>query len=177
MSKGENAVMEYNKTAEANELRARYLQKIREAYERYDFSDLFDDLADDCRWGGKQGKQEVVESLTKGARSMKERNYWHRCTLVQVRSAYSPLEFNTAPDGSGRRVRVGLLYERGEVCMIDETPLQTLFFRMTISPDGKILDYYATLPPGSYRIVRELNGERRTRRKLSDLLGEETDDT
>ena len=84
---------------------------------------------------------------------MKERNYWHKCTLVQVGKAVSPLEFNTKPDGTGEKAMIGLLYNQGEICLIDKTPRQTLFFRMTISPDGKIKDYYATLPSGNYHTI------------------------
>ncbi len=84
---------------------------------------------------------------------MKERDYRHVCRLVQVEDAYSPLLFHTAPDGKGKTVRAGLLYGEGEICMIDETALQTLFFRMKLSPEGKILSCYATLPPGRYRVI------------------------
>lgn len=144
---------QYNGSEEANKLRYKYLKKIKEAYEKFDFSGLFDDLADDCSWGGKQGKSAVIKSLIDGAASMKERNYWHRCTLVQVGKAVSPLEFNTEADGKGKRIRVSLLYNQGEICMIDEAPRQTNFCRMTIAPDGKIRSYYATLPSGSYHVI------------------------
>lgn len=138
---------------EANELRYKYFKKIKEAYKKYDFSDLFDDFADDCLWRGDVGKENVIASLISGAKSMKERNYWHKCTLVQVGSAIAPVECNTAPDGTGNKVFVGLLYDQGEICMIDTTPLQTLFFRMDISEDGKIQQLYATLPSGDYHEI------------------------
>ena len=126
---------------------------IKEAYEKYDFSAVFDDLADDCVWGGAHGKDAVIEKLTEGALSMKERNYWHKCTIVQVGKAVAPLECNTKPDGTGEKVMLGLLYNQGEICMIDATPRQTLFFRMTIAPNGKIREYYATLPSGDYHTI------------------------
>ncbi len=144
---------QFNGSEEANKLRYKYLKKIKEAYEKYDFSAVFDDLADDCVWGGAHGKSAVKENLTKGAVSMKERNYWHKCTLVQVGKAVAPLECNTQPDGTGEKVMVELLYNQGEICMIDETPRQTLFFRMTIAPNGKIREYYATLPSGAYHAI------------------------
>ena len=144
---------QYNGSEEANELRYKYLKKIKEAYEKYDFSAVFDDLADDCVWGGAHGKDAVIEKLTEGALSMKERNYWHKCTIVQVGKAVAPLECNTKPDGTGEKVMLGLLYNQGEICMIDATPRQTLFFRMTIAPNGKIREYYATLPSGDYHTI------------------------
>ena len=137
MTEEERAIDAYNRGAEANALRFEYFMKIMKAYDRFDFSELFDDLAGGCRWGGAHGKEDVIRSLKAGAESMRERDY----------------RFSTAPDGAGRTVRAGLLYEPGEICMIDRTPLQKLFFRMRLSPDGKILDFYATLPPANYRPV------------------------
>ncbi len=142
-----------NRSDEANRLRYQYFKIIKDAYDRFDFSDLFDDLADDCTWGGNKGKDEVIASLISGTKSMKERNYWHKCTLVQVGKAVDLVECNTEQDGTGQKVFISLLYNEGEICMIDKTPLQTLFFRMDISPDGKIHKYYATLPPGEYHII------------------------
>ena len=95
----------------------------------------------------------MIASLISGAKSMKERNYWHKCTLVQVGKAIAPVECNTAPDGTGDKVFVSLLYNQGEICMIDKTPVQTLFFRMDISEDGKIQQYYATFPSGDYHVI------------------------
>ena len=34
--------------------------------------------------------------------------------------------------------------------MVDRSPLQTLFFRMKLSLEGKILQYYATIPPYNF---------------------------
>ena len=144
---------QYNGSEEANKLRYLYLKKIKKAYEEYDFSNLYDDIADDCVWGSGHGKNAVIKNLVEGAISMKECNYWHKCTLVQVGEAISPLEFNTKKDGTGEKVFLGLLYNQGEICMVDETPRQTLFFRMTIAPNGKIREYYATLPSGVYHAI------------------------
>ena len=143
----------FNWSEEANELRYKYLKKIKEAYEKFDFSDVFEDLADDCSWDGARGKSAVIEKLTKGAATMKERNYWHKCTLVQVDKAVAPMEFNDKPDGTGEKLMISLLYNRGEICMIDKTPRDTSFNRMTISPDGKIQEYYDTLPSGAYHVI------------------------
>ena len=139
-----------NRSEEANKLRYQYLKKIKAAYEKFDFSDLYDDLADDCVWGSGHGKSAVIEYLTSSAISMKERNYRHKCTLVQVGKPIAPVECNTRPDGTGQIVMLGLLYNQGEICMVDQTPVQTLFFRMTIAPNGKIREYYATLPSGNF---------------------------
>lgn len=47
------------KGSRANELRYKYLRKIKEAYEKFDFSDLFDDIAEDCSWSGaRQGRRD-----------------------------------------------------------------------------------------------------------------------
>lgn len=144
---------QYNGSEEANKLRYEYLKKIKESYERFDFSSIFDDLADDCVWGGAHGKRAVVDNLIESAIAMKENNYWHKCTLVQVGKGVAPLEFNTKPDATGEKVMLGLLYNQGEICMVDMSPRQTLFFRMTIAPDGKIREYYATLPSGDYHAI------------------------
>ncbi len=141
------------KSSRANELRYKYLRKIKEAYENFDFSDLFDDIAEDCSWSGAHGREDVIEKLISGAASMKERNYLHRCTLVRVGRPVAPLECNTAPDGSGERIGLALIYEAGEICMIDRTPHQTLFFRMDISNGGKIRSFYATLPSGDFHVI------------------------
>ena len=153
MRSNKRSVNKFNWSEKANELRYKYLKKIKEAYEKYDFSDVFEDLADNCAWGGAKGKGEVIEKLTAGAVSMKERNYWHKCTIVQINKAVAPLEFNDKPDGTGEKLMIGLLYNQGEICLIDKTPIQTLFFRMTISPEGKIQEYYATLPSGAYHVI------------------------
>jgi len=142
-----------NSSTEANELRYQYLKKIKHAYEKYDFSEVFDDLADDCQWGGETGKEAVIASLKEGDRIRKEKNYWHRCTIVQVGRPVAPIPANTKPDGSGERIGIGLLYNQGEYCMVDVSPRQTLFFRMEISPEGKIESYYATLPSGDFHPV------------------------
>ena len=111
MTEEERIIDEYNRSAEANALRFEYFMKIMKAYDRFDFSELFDDLADGCRWGGAHGKEDVIRSLKAGAESMRERDYRHSCTIVEVPQAFSPLTFSTAPDGAGRTVRAGLLYE------------------------------------------------------------------
>lgn len=143
----------YNMTEECNRLRYSYLVKIKHAYENYDFSDLFDDLDDNCIWGGASNKEGVIEKLKKGAISMRERNYWHQCTIVQVESPIIPTELNTKPDGTGKKVLVSLNYTAGEFCMIDRTSIQTLFFRLQLSPCGKIKEYYATLPPSFFHPI------------------------
>ena len=79
------ALERYNASEECNKLRLYYLAKVKRAYETYDFTELFDDLDEECIMGGKIGKQAVIENMKQSAISMKERNYWHRCTIVQVR--------------------------------------------------------------------------------------------
>ena len=81
---------------------------------------------------------------------MKANNYLHECTIVQVGRPVAPLNCNTKPDGSDKRCFVGLLYHQGELCMVDVSPRQTLFFRIDLSPNGKIHAFYATLPSGDY---------------------------
>ena len=144
---------------ELNKKRYSLLKKLKYAYENYDFSDLFDDIADDCIWGRGKGKNEVIESLKNSEVSMKERNYWHRCTIVQVSRPEPFTELNTKPDGSGRKAYVMLNYAAGEFCMVDQTSLQTLFMRLDLSPEGKIKQYYATLPPQFFRPVYEIDAE------------------
>ena len=144
------ALERYNASEECNKLRFHYLVKVKRAYETYDFSELFDDLDEKCIMGGKIGKQAVIENFKQSAISMKERNYWHRCTIVQVRGPVTPVECNTKPDGTGVRVLLDMGYSGGEFCMVDRSPLQTLFFRMKLSLEGKILQYYATIPPYNF---------------------------
>lgn len=146
---------DYNGSEEANKLRYQYLKKIITAYEKCDFSDLFDDLADDCVWGQGHGKSAVINYLVESATSMKNRKYRHKCTIVQVGRPIAPVECNTKPDGTGQIVMLGLLYNQGEICMVDQTPVQTLFFRMTIAPNGKIREYYATLPSGNFYPIND----------------------
>lgn len=143
----------YNDSEESNKLRHKYLTLIKQAYEKFDFSDIFEYLADDCSWAGATGKNNVIEYLKEFGQTMKENNYCHKGTLVQVGRPISPLECNTKPDGTGEKCFVGLWYHTGEICMIDESPKQTLFCRMSISLDGKIHSYYATLPSGDFRVI------------------------
>ena len=138
----------YNGSEECNKLRHKYLRIIKEAYKKFDFSEIFDYLDDGCIWGPAKGKNAVIENLKKSATEMKKNNYLHECTIVQVGRPVAPLECNTKPDGSGERCFVGLLYHQGELCMVDVTPRQTLFFRLDLYPNGKIRSYYATLPSG-----------------------------
>lgn len=140
----------YNGSEECNKLRHKYLRIIKEAYERFDFSEIFDYLDDGCTWGPAKGKEAVIANLKRSAVEMKKNNYLHKCTIVQVGKSVAPLECNTKPDGSGERCFVGLLYHQGELCMVDVTPRQTLFFRIELSPNGKIHSYYATLPSGDF---------------------------
>jgi hypothetical protein len=143
----------YNDSEESNKLRHKYLTLIKQAYEKFDFSDIFEYLADDCSWGGATGRNNVIEALKKSAQKMKENNYCHKCTLVQIGKPISPIECNTKPDGTGKKCFVGLWYHTGEICMIDKNPRDTLFFRMSISLDGKIHSYYATLPSGDFHFI------------------------
>ena len=145
----------YNGSEECNKLRHKYLRIIKEAYEKFDFSEIFDYLDDGCMWGPAKGKEAVIANLTRSAVDMKKNNYLHKCTIVQVGKPVAPLECNTKPDGSGERCFVGLLYHQGELCMVDVTPRQTLFFRMDLSPNGKIHSYYATLPSGDFYPIEE----------------------
>ena len=89
MTEEERAIDAYNRGGEANALRFEYFMKIMKAYDRFDFSELFDDLADGCRWGGAHGKEDVIRSLKAGAESMRERDYRHSCTIVEVPPAFS----------------------------------------------------------------------------------------
>lgn len=141
---------EYNGSEECNKLRHKYLQIIKKAYETFDFCAIFEYLDDGCSWGPAKGKENVIEYLKQSAVDIKKKKFYHRCTIVQVGKPIAPLECNTQPDGSGKRVFVGLMYHQGELCMVDVTPRQTLFFRMDLSPNGKIHSYYATLPSGDY---------------------------
>ena len=143
----------YSGNNEANMLRYKYLKKIKNAYKTHDFSDLFSDLAEDCEWSGTQGKDNVIDKLKSHAESMEEKNYHHPCYIVQVNESLSPIECNTKPDGTGKRVGLGLLYNEGEFCMIINFPWQQLFFRMDIAPNGKIKAFYATLPSGNVSLI------------------------
>lgn len=145
----------YNGSEECNKLRHKYLRIIKEAYEKFDFSEIFDYLDDGCTWGPAKGKEAVIANLKRSAVEMKKNNYLHKCTIVQVGKPVAPLECNTKPDGSGERCFVGLLYHQGELCMVDVTPRQTLFFRIDLSPNGKIHSYYATLPSGDFYPISE----------------------
>ena len=149
-------IKEYNRSEECNKLRHKYLQIIKRAYESLDFSKIFDYLDDDCVMGSARGKPAVIEDLKRSAITMRENNYLHKCTIVQVRDPFAPLEFNTEPDGTGEKLLAGLLYNQGELCMVHETPRQTLFFRLELSPNGKIHDYYATLPSGNFYPIDEV---------------------
>ncbi len=140
----------YNETEECNKLRLSYLMKMKHAYETYDFSALFDDLDEHCIMGGKIGKEAVIENLKELVISMRERNYWHRCTIVQVLGPITPIECNTEPDGTGKRILLDLDYAVGEYCMVDRSPRQKLFFRMKLTPSGKIREYYATVPSNAF---------------------------
>ena len=140
----------YNGSEECNKLRHKYLRIIKEAHEKFDFSEIFDYLDEICTWGPAKGKEAVIANLKRSAVEMKKNNYLHKCTIVQVGKPVAPLECNTKPDGSGERCFVGLLYHQGELCMVDVTPRQTLFFRIDLSPNGKIHSYYATLPSGDF---------------------------
>ena len=146
----------YNSSEECNKLRHKYLQIIKRAYESFDFSEIFEYLDDDCIWGGAKGKSAVIENLKQSAIEMKKNNYLHKCTIVQVGKPYAPLECNTKSDGSGEKCFVGLLYHQGELCMVDVIPIQKLFFRIDLSPNGKIHSYYATLPSGSFYPIDEI---------------------
>jgi hypothetical protein len=148
----------YNDSEECNRLRHKYLRIIKNAYETFDFSAIFEFLDDGCSWGGAKGKKDVIESLIHSAQEMKKNNYLHQCTIVQVGKPIAPLECNTSPDGKGQKCFVGLMYHSGELCMVDVTPRQTLFFRMDISPNGKIHSYYATFPSGDFHPI-ECNEE------------------
>lgn len=154
----------YNATEECNKLRFHYLVKVKRAYETYDFSELFDDLDEKCIMGGKIGKQAVIENMKQSSISMKERNYWHKCTIVQVRGPVTPVECNTKPDGTGDRVLLDMGYSGGEFCMVDRSPRQTLFFRMRLSLEEKILQYYATIPPNDFMPISS------RRQKILELL-------
>ena len=147
----------YNGSEECNKLRHKYLKIIKEAYENFDFSEIFDYLDDGCIWGPAKGKEAVITNLKCSTVEMKKNNYIHKCTIVQVGRPVAPVECNTKPDGSGERCFVGLLYHQGELCMVDVTPKQTLFFRMDLSPNGKIHSYYATLPSGGFFPIEEQN--------------------
>lgn len=140
----------YNGSEECNKLRHKYLTIIQRAYESFDFSEIFEYLDDGCSWGPAKGREAVIDYLTESAHNMMNNNYLHQCTIVQVGRPVAPLECNTKRDGSGKKVFVGLMYHQGELCMVDRTPRQTLFFRMDISPNGKIHSYYATLPSGDF---------------------------
>ena len=157
----DQALERYNRTEECNRLRFRYLVKMKKAYETYDFSELFDDLDGECTMGGKTGKEAVIENMKESAASMKERNYWHRCVIVQLTGPVTPVEYNTEPDGTGKRILIDLGYSPGEYCMVDRSPMQTLFFRMKLTPEGKIRAYYATVPPNGFVPVRSA-GQKRT---------------
>jgi len=137
-----------NASNECNTLRYKYLKMIKKAYENSDFSEIFDYLDSDCVWESAKGKDAVIEFLKNSPAEMKKNNWWHKCTIVQVGRPVAPLEFNTKPDGSGEKCFVGLWYNQGEFCMVHETPRQKLFFRLSLSPNGKIHSYYATLPSG-----------------------------
>ena len=63
---------------------------------------------------------------------------------------YRASGYNTKPDGTGDRVLLDMGYSGGEFCMVDRSPRQTLFFRMKLSLAGKILQYYATIPPNNF---------------------------
>lgn len=146
----------YNGSEECNRLRHKYLQIIKRAYETFDFSEIFEYLDDGCIWGPAKGKFAVIENLKRSSVEMKKNNYLHKCTIVQVGRPVAPLECNTKPDGSGEKCFVGLLYHQGELCMVDVTPRQTLFFRMDLSPNGKIHSYYATLPSGDFHPIDDV---------------------
>ena len=96
----------------------------------------------------------MIEDLISGAEYMKENNYEHICALVRVGDEIDPLEFKREPDGTGEKFFLGLMFDQGEICMIDRTPIQRLFFRMDISPEGKIKSFYATLPPAKWHRIR-----------------------
>lgn len=145
----------YNGSEECNKLRHKYLKIIKKAYETFDFSEIFDYLDESCIWGGAKGKSAVIENLKKSADEMKKNNYLHQCTIVQVGRPVAPLECNTKPDGSGEKCFVGLLYHQGELCMVDVSPRQTLFFRIDLYPNGRIHSYYATLPSGDFYPIDE----------------------
>jgi hypothetical protein len=144
---------EYKGSVKANKLRHKYLEIIKRAYENFDFSKIFEYLDEDCSWGGAHGKQNVIDNLICSAEQMRENNYLHKCTLVQVGRPVAPIEFNSKPDETGKRMFVGLMYHQGEICIVDESPRQTLFFRMDLSINGKILSYYATLPSGDFHPI------------------------
>ena len=145
----------YNGSAECNRHRLKYLKMIKEAYAKFDFSEIFKYLDEGCSWGGAKGREAVTQMLIKSATTMKQRGYVHNCTLVRVGKPVSPLECNTKPDGSGKRCFVGLLYHQGEFCMVDATENDVQFYRMDLSPDGRIFSYYATLPSGDFYPVTE----------------------
>lgn len=145
----------YNGSEECNKLRHKYLKIIKRAYETLDFSEIFEYLDDGCMWGGAKGKTAVIANLKHSAIEMKKNHYYHKCTIVQVGKPIAPLECNTKPDGTGEKCFVGLLYHQGELCMVDVTPRQTLFFRMDLLPNGKIHSYYATLPSEDFYAIEE----------------------
>ena len=144
---------EYNRSEEANKLRYKYMKKIKHAYEVADFSDLYEDLDEECRWDGGYRKDGVIEHLSGFAEYMREKNLRRRCVIVQVGRPVAPIECNTRPDGTGETVMLSLLYHQGEICMVEETPRGIDFCRMTISPNGKIKEYYVTLPSGDWHVI------------------------
>ena len=144
--------------ASLNELRYKYLKKLKEAYKKFDFSDLFDDLDENCRDytinGEVRGKEAVIEELKDSAKIMKENNYRHVGILIQAGEEIFPPEIPSAPDGMEGAGYVGLLYDEGEICMLDMTRDDCYCIRMDISENGKILQWYATIPPAVYHRIR-----------------------
>ena len=123
---------------ELNELRYKYFKMIIHAWTTGDAEPLYPYIADDCTWGGKQGREDVIADF-----KTINVNYKHVSTLVRLGPKPDPL---ACTDESGKPVRVSLLYEAGEICMFDVTEHNTLLFRLKLNEDGKIRSFYGTFP-------------------------------
>ena len=124
--------------AELNERRYTYFKMIIESRITGDAGPLFPYIADECIWGGTVGKEAVIESL-----KHIDPNYRHESVLVRLGTRPDPLR---GTDENGHRVGFSLWYEPGEVCMYDVTVHNRLLFRLKLDEDGKIREFYGTLP-------------------------------
>lgn len=124
--------------AQQNELRYMYFRMIIQSRNTGDASPLFPYIAEDCIWGGAKGKENVIASL-----QQINVNYRHDSTLVQLGPMPKPLQCTS---NEGRPIRLSLWYEAGEICMYDVTQHNTLLFRLELAEDGRISQFYGTMP-------------------------------
>ena len=121
-----------------NALRYRYFKKLQAGYAVYDTDALAEDMSPSL------GDPLAAARKTFGDGAiMKKNGALHHIVIVQTVG-----NLNMAPctTPEGKRVRVGLLYDGGEICALDTMYGRTYLKRLQLDDKGKITGVEVTFP-------------------------------